>query len=118
MNGAAVPTAHPSTETALFDADEFCAVIYDDRTNRLHSLNSSASAVWILCDGVMSPDEMAGELAEVFALGHEQATVGVSSALESFWDAGLLLGSPEPEISSPEAAAAGERRVLERLHDP
>ena len=112
------PTAHESTETVLFDIDEFCAVVFDDRNNRLHRLNPSASAVWILCDGTASPDQMAEELAEMLGLDHTRAAVGVSEALGSFWEAGLLIGSPDPEISNPEAAAAGERRILERLHDP
>lgn len=112
------PTAHEATETVLFDTDKFCAVVFDERTTRLHRLNPSASAVWVLCDGSATPAQMTSELAEMLGIDRADAASGVAAALLSFRDAGLLVGSSAPEISKPGAAAAGERRILERLHDP
>jgi hypothetical protein len=42
------------------------SVLYDARNASLHLLNSSASAVWWLIDGVSSVEELAGELATRF----------------------------------------------------
>ncbi len=43
-------------------------VLYDSERGRLHVLNPTASAIWDLCDGSHSLDEMAGTLARSFEL--------------------------------------------------
>jgi hypothetical protein len=60
------------------------SVLYDARTDRLHLLNWSASAVWWSIDGCATADDLARELADRF---HAEAGVMASDVrklLETF----------------------------------
>jgi coenzyme PQQ synthesis protein D (PqqD) len=67
-------------------------VIYDPRTRDLHVLNATAAAVWVCCDGSLSADGIAEEIA-----GHlegapeiEKVLSDVARALDRFREDGLL----------------------------
>jgi PqqD family protein of HPr-rel-A system len=64
--------------------------VFNPDTGLLHLLNPSALAIWELCDGETTPEEMAGAISEITGL-EEEVTVGdVQSALRSLEEAGLI----------------------------
>ena len=64
--------------------------VYDKTTDSLHMLNDSARAIWELCDGETSPDEMADAVAELTGLRREDAQTDVSIALGELRSLGLV----------------------------
>lgn len=64
--------------------------VFNSETGLLHLLNPSALAIWELCDGETTADEMAEAIAEITGL-EEEVTVGdVEKALTSLEEAGLI----------------------------
>jgi hypothetical protein len=59
------------------------SVLYDVRTDRLHLLNWSASAVWWSIDGRATADDLAGRLAERFRAEPDVMTSDVRRLLEA-----------------------------------
>ena len=53
-------------------------------------LNDTAAALWELCDGATTTDEMALAVSELFAIAVDRATVEVKSALEDFRSVGAV----------------------------
>ncbi len=81
-------------------------VLYDSERGRLHVLNPTASAIWDLCDGLHSLDEMAGTLARSFEMSPQADLVqDVKSIIDSFVQEQLL-----SDVSSavPISGTAGE----------
>lgn len=79
-------------------------LVYDLERNRAHSLNAGASAVWRLCDGRRTIEDINVAAAE--ALGVAPDMTMVQQALRHLERAGLL--------QADEPADAGERRTLLR----
>ena len=111
------PNAHPSIRSAVFDNDEFCVVLFDERANRLHRLGSAASAVWMLCDGDTEVANLVDELVQILGLPQDSTASDVQLALNDFWSMGLLSGSPEPAARRGSDAPEADR-VLARPPDP
>jgi PqqD family protein of HPr-rel-A system len=86
----AVPQQHPAMDTSYLDNE---AVVFDERSAVVHRLNPSATLVWTMCDGETSIEQMLAELAEAFGLPPEAFAADVRTALDSFWDEGMLTGS-------------------------
>ena len=66
--------------------------VYDKETDSLHLLNDSARAIWELCDGETSPEEIAGAIRELTGLEQEEAQSDVSGALGELRSLGLIRG--------------------------
>jgi len=64
--------------------------IYNPETGVLHLLNPSALAIWELCDGETTVEEMAAAIDELTGVGLDAAESGVSAALEQLAEAGLV----------------------------
>jgi hypothetical protein len=109
---AGAPTPHPRVTWELFDDDGFEIVVFDSRTGRARRLNSSASAVWFLCDGTLSEDAIAAELGDTFGLSPGDASRATADALREFSAAGWLDGSEA------QAVARAADHVLPRKSDP
>jgi len=115
------PAPHPSIETAYLDAE---AVLFDERTGSVHQLNPSASAVWMLLDGELSPDQLARELSELFGAPGDVVRADVDTALVDFAGRGLLVGSDPPPAAAPahdhdhHGRGAVQPDVLARPPDP
>lgn len=67
-------------------------VLYDPGTQDLHVLNATAAAVWSCCDGTLSPEGIARELADALddAPSVEEVRGDVDRTLDRFRSAGLL----------------------------
>lgn len=64
--------------------------VYDAEADSLHVLNASAKAIWELCDGSTSPDEMAAAISELTGLDTDSARVDVDATLIALGELGLL----------------------------
>ena len=65
-------------------------VLFDPRTNKLHSLNPTACFVWQHCDGITSVDMLATLLGRSFAVSSDQAEADLRSLLGMMHDEGLI----------------------------
>lgn len=54
------------------------------------ALNPTALALWELCDGETTVEEMVEAICSLFAVAREQATADVQSALAQMRDAGVV----------------------------
>jgi hypothetical protein len=64
--------------------------VYDPVTKGLHLLNETARAIWELCDGATTPDEMVRAICEVSGLPVEVVTEDVQRTLAEFEGLGIL----------------------------
>lgn len=64
--------------------------VYDPETSAVHLLNETAWAIWELCDGDTSADEMIDAICEVSHMHRDVVSEDVSRVLEEFDRSGLL----------------------------
>lgn len=76
--------------------DDVAVRVHDDRTElrgadgRVHVLNPTAHALWVLCDGTTTPSEIAAAVCDVFDISLEQATSDVLAGIEQLVADGLV----------------------------
>ncbi len=68
-------------------------IVFNPATDRVHHLNHTAGAVFVLCDGKKTASQLAQAVGELFGLS-EQPTEGVSSALQELVGEGVLVAGP------------------------
>lgn len=69
--------------------DEMC--VFDPRIDQVLTLNSTASAVWSLCDGRRSEDDVVAAVAATYGTDLETVDADVRSLIGAWRDAGLLV---------------------------
>ena len=67
------------------------AVLTAADARRSVALNPTAMALWELCDGHTSVQEMVDAVCALFGIDQERAGVDVSSALAQMWSAGVIV---------------------------
>lgn len=67
--------------------------VFDQDSDKLFHMNRSAFAIWELCDGNTSPEEMAGAVAELTNADQERARHDVAKALADLSELGLVENS-------------------------
>ncbi len=65
-------------------------VVYDPDTGSVHLLNSTAMAIWVLCDGQTDPAEMVDAICELSGLPGEVVVEDVRRILLQFEEANIL----------------------------
>ena len=65
--------------------------VYNKETDTLHLLNDSARAIWELCDGQTSSEEMAQAVSQLTGLGHKEAREDIDATLEKLSSLGLVV---------------------------
>jgi len=65
-------------------------VVYDPETEAVHLLNATATAIWVLCDGETTPDEMVDAICELSGLPREVVVEDVRRILLQFDEAAIL----------------------------
>ena len=65
-------------------------VVYDPETRTVHMLNTTAMAIWVLCDGDTDPDEMVDAICELSGLPREVVEEDVRRVLLQFEEADIL----------------------------
>lgn len=74
----------------LFREIEDGCVLYDPRTEKVHSLNVTAGFIWCLIDGERSLGDIAGEISSASGEGGETVLRDVISAADEFARQGLF----------------------------
>lgn len=64
--------------------------VYEPETDSLHVLNDTARAIWELCDGQTTPEEMADAVAQLTNLDRKAAVEEVATALRALDEAKLI----------------------------
>lgn len=67
-------------------------MVYVPESDSLHTLNQTARAIWELCDGQITPGEMAEAIAELTGFDSETSRIEVELALERLRRSGLIDG--------------------------
>ena len=70
------------------------ALLYDPANNEAHTLNPVGSFVWEYCDGTLTPDQIASELADALPEAPDIHTEALRMIAE-FAAAGLFVAAPE-----------------------
>ena len=65
-------------------------VVYDPETSAVHILNVTATAIWVLCDGETTPEEMVAAICELSGLPREVVVEDVRRILLQFEEADIL----------------------------
>jgi GGDEF domain-containing protein len=68
-----------------------------------HVLNTTAAAIWELCDGKHSLDEIANRICERFEVSFEQAREDIEQIIGRFIKVGIVNGSVAPSIGKEES---------------
>ena len=84
------PTPRPGLATRVLN-DE--VVILDHAKGNVHRLNATASAIWNLCDGKNTAEEIAALLAAEFQLKLDQVLVDVRQTLADLEKLALLVNN-------------------------
>ncbi len=64
--------------------------IYEHESDSLHELNASARAIWELCDGETTPEEMATALSELTGMELPKALGEVTKTIDTLASSGLV----------------------------
>ena len=68
-------------------------VIYDPKTSQVHMLNSTALAIWVLCDGQTTVAEMIQAVCELSGLPEDVVEEDLTRILDRFADSKILTWS-------------------------
>jgi hypothetical protein len=99
-----VPEHHPAVDTVLFTDVSFTAVVWDDRSYRVHTLGPLSSAIWMEIDGSTTATSIAELLVELRLVEPSGAASAMAATLAEFWALGLLTGSPPRPRTAPACA--------------
>jgi Coenzyme PQQ synthesis protein D (PqqD) len=65
-------------------------VVYDPARGAVHVMNTTAVAIWVLCDGDTAPSEMIEAVCALSALPYEVVEEDVMRILDDFDEAGVI----------------------------
>lgn len=78
-------------------------MLFDPESEQVHFVNSTALAIWQLCDGQTEESEMVGAICHLTGMPYEVVEEDVATLLQEFDHAGLITWSDEhPPVSSEE----------------
>ena len=82
------PQRHPDVlERELPDE----LILYHPGTDDAILLNRVSAAIWDLCDGTQSLDDIANQVADAFGAAHEEVLGDVKETVTQYLQAGLLI---------------------------
>jgi hypothetical protein len=84
------------TDVILRDEETRSLIVVPDQ-DRVHVLNPTARALWELCDGTTTLEELTAAICELFDVAQEQATADVSEALRLLEENELMVRPDQPE---------------------
>lgn len=85
------------TDVLLLDTASRSLLVADDQ-QVTHVLNPTARAIWELCDGATTVEELVAAICSVFDVGHDAARADVTAALEQLAAAGLVSWSGQGRV--------------------
>ena len=83
------------TDVQLRDEETRSLIVVPDQ-DRVHVLNPTARALWELCDGTTTLDELTVAICDLFDVAPEQATADVAEALRLLEQNELMVHPDEP----------------------
>jgi hypothetical protein len=86
-------------DVRLYDRELRSYLVVPDR-GVAHELNPTARAVWELCDGTTSVDELIDAIRQVFSVEREVALADVTSVVDQLAAAGLVGWAEAPKGAS------------------
>jgi hypothetical protein len=92
-----LPTRRSDVACRIVD-DE--VVILDRATGHVHRLNPTASCIWNHCDGLNTPEAIAGYLAEDFNQSPDAVVKDVIDTIQKLRRLGLLVDESTPRTPS------------------
>lgn len=81
------PTRKPQVWLRQTDKEN---AVFDPETSVVHLLNVTATAIWVLCDGETTPDEMVEAICELSGLPRDVVVEDVRRILLQFEEADIL----------------------------
>jgi hypothetical protein len=88
-----LPRRMPGVE--VVDSDTR-SVLMEPRHRTTHVLNPTARAVWEMCDGTTTIDELADAICQVFSVSRQEAIAGVAQVIRQLEGAGLVGWTDRP----------------------
>ena len=88
-------TMKPASRGHIIESEELLGeelFLYNETNGAVHTLNSGAAMVWLLCDGIRDLKEIAQEIASTNRLPEGQVLPEVQAAVAQFQTLGLLEG--------------------------
>jgi hypothetical protein len=85
--GSGKPTRKPDVWLRQTEKEN---AVYDPATGTVHLLNTTAMAIWVLCDGETDPDEMVDAICELSGLPREVVVEDVRRILLQFQEADIV----------------------------
>jgi hypothetical protein len=73
-------------------------VVLKNTADSAHILNKTAAAVWELCDGERSLDEIAERICDRFEVSFEEARADIEEIIGRLIQVGILAQSAEPAV--------------------
>jgi hypothetical protein len=73
-------------------------VVVKNTAETAHVLNKTAAAIWELCDGEHSLDDIAGHLCDHFEVSFEEARADIDDIIDRSIKIGILTRSADPAI--------------------
>lgn len=83
--------SYPLRRGEIWTESEDGIAVYLAETDSLHVLNPTAFAIWELCDGETTPEEIALAVAELTGMNAETAADAVTSTIEDLQRLGLVV---------------------------
>jgi hypothetical protein len=101
-----MPRRRDALETHLMP--DGSALLYDPATSQAHTLNPVGSFIWEYCDGTLTPDQIAAELADALpeAPGIHAEALRMIAEFEA---AGLFADASEPQEAPAEPETPRQR---------
>jgi hypothetical protein len=65
-------------------------LLYDSKKDSTHLLNPTAAAIWEMCDGTRTPEEIAKEILQVLSADRKTVRTDVERIIREFSENGLL----------------------------
>lgn len=81
------PTRKPGVWLKQSDEEN---VVYDPEHETVHLLNATAMAIWVLCDGETTPEEMVDAICQLSGLPREIVLEDVRRILARFTEVDIL----------------------------
>ena len=79
----------PMDEVRYRDLGDEC-LFYDHAGDRLHVLNGSARAIFLLCDGTRTEDQVAADFANQYDIDHDAAENDAHELIAQLLELGIL----------------------------
>ena len=86
-------TMKPVAKSIVVQSEELVGqqlFLYNDSDDTVHTLNSGAAMIWLLCDGSRNLDEIASNVVSESNLTKEEMATIVQETIQQFQEIGLL----------------------------